>query len=60
MNLSEIKDIAKKKDVKAGRMKKEELVRAIQTAEGNNACYNTGQAGSCGQDDCTWRPDCDS
>ena len=59
MNLSEIKNIGKNLGVKAGRMKKEELIRAIQAAEGNNECYNTGQAGGCGQDDCAWQPDCD-
>ncbi len=59
MNLAEIKEIAKNLGVKPGKMKKEELIRAVQTAEGNFDCYNTGQAVTCGQDACVWRDDCD-
>ena len=59
MKLDEIKAIAKEKGIKPGRMKKAELVRAIQDAERNNICFETGQADSCGQDTCLWREDCD-
>ncbi len=58
MNLQQIKAIAKHKDVKAGRMKKVELIRAIQRAEGNRDCFLTGHVTECGQMNCLWRNDC--
>jgi len=58
MKLEEIKAIAKQHDIKVGKMKKAELVRAIQAAEGNDACFETGQASGCGQAECLWRDDC--
>jgi hypothetical protein len=58
MKLEEIKVIAKKHDIKVGKQKKAELVRAIQGAEKNDACFETGQASECGQEGCLWRPDC--
>jgi hypothetical protein len=42
MKLDEIKEIAKKYNIKAGKMKKADLVRAIQQAEGNEVCFETG------------------
>ncbi len=59
MKLEEIKAIAKQHDIKAGKMKKTELVRAIQQAEGNDQCFVTGMSSVCGQADCLWREDCD-
>lgn len=58
MNLEEIKKIAKQHDIKVGKLKKAELVRAIQLAEGNDVCFETGQASECGQAECLWRSDC--
>lgn len=58
MKLDEIKEIAKRHAIKTGKMKKAELVRAIQQAEGNDVCYETGTVDHCGQDDCIWRGDC--
>lgn len=58
MKLDEIKEIAKQHQIKAGKMKKSELVRAIQAAEGNQVCFETGQVSGCGQDECLWRSDC--
>ena len=58
MKLEEIKEIAKQHDIKAGKMKKAELVRAIQLAEQNDPCFETGQAATCGQGGCLWRSDC--
>lgn len=58
MKLEEIKEIAKQHDIKVGKMKKAELVRAIQAAEGNEVCFETGQAAECGQAGCLWRGDC--
>jgi hypothetical protein len=58
MKLDEIKEIATKHDIKAGKMKKTDLVRTIQMAEGNKACFETGRANVCGQSACLWREDC--
>lgn len=58
MTLKEIREIAKEKGVKAGKLKKDELIRAIQLAEGNFDCYGTAVAGDCSQTDCFWRADC--
>jgi hypothetical protein len=58
MTLKEIKGIAKEKGVKVGNMKKENMIRAIQRAEGNFDCFGTAKAGVCNQADCLWRMDC--
>ncbi len=58
MKVQDIKEIAKKRGIKLGNLKKGELIRTIQADEGNNTCYETGQSDSCGQDRCLWREDC--
>ncbi len=59
MNLKDIKEIAKQHGVKkAGRMRKDELIRSIQRAEGNFDCFGTAVSGECAQTDCLWRGDC--
>ncbi len=58
MKIDEIKEIAKKHNIKVGKMKKAELIRAIQEAEKNDLCFETGQKDVCGQDQCLWRGDC--
>lgn len=58
MNMQEIKLIARERGLKAGSMKKMELVQAIQISEGNEACYCTGKSGTCGQMGCLWKDDC--
>jgi hypothetical protein len=57
MKLPEIRKKAKALGVEAGKMKKGELIRAIQKAEGNTACFEHGDA-SCPYLDCCWREDC--
>jgi hypothetical protein len=59
MKLEEIKKIAQQHNIKVGKMKKAELVRAIQQAENNDVCFETGQAAVCGQEHCMWREDCE-
>jgi hypothetical protein len=39
-------------------MKKAELIRAIQSAEGNSPCFQTNASDTCGQKDCCWHDDC--
>jgi hypothetical protein len=58
MNLKYIKGIAQKQGVKTGKMKKEEIIRAIQRAEGNFDCFGTAVSSECSQTDCLWREDC--
>ncbi|MBI5847833.1 MAG: SAP domain-containing protein [Nitrospirae bacterium] len=58
MTLKEVKERAMNYDIKAGKMKKDELVRAIQRAEGNFDCFGTAVSGDCSQEDCLWRKDC--
>jgi len=58
MILKKIKEMAKGKGVKVGNMKKENIIRAIQKAEGNFGCFGTAKAGECNQNNCLWREDC--
>jgi Rho termination factor, N-terminal domain len=58
MKLDEIKKIANQLNIKASKMKKADLVRAIQQAENNEVCFETGNANNCGQGVCLWREDC--
>lgn len=58
MNVTEIRAIAQKQGIKAGKLSKIALVRSIQTNEGNNACYGTVPDQNCDQTGCLWRVDC--
>lgn len=58
MKLQEIKSVAKRTGVSAGKMKKTELIRSIQRAEGNRDCYATAYVNECNQMNCIWRADC--
>jgi ABC-type uncharacterized transport system substrate-binding protein len=57
MTVKEIKTIAKKMGIQAGKIKKADLIRTIQNAEGNTPCFQSG-ATSCDQMNCCWRSDC--
>jgi len=57
MTMGEIKDKAKNLGITPGVMKKTELIRAIQGAEGNTACYGTTN-GTCQWTECCFRADC--
>jgi hypothetical protein len=59
MNLQALKEKARPLGVqKASKMRKDDLVHAIQAAEGCEQCYNTGKADVCGQNNCCFRDDC--
>ena len=58
MNMQGVRVIAKEHGIKVGKLKKFELIREIQTQEGNLACYATDLDGSCAQTACTWFDDC--
>jgi hypothetical protein len=58
MKLQEIKAIANQRGIDPGRMRKDELIKAMQRAEGNNDCFGTALSIECGQVSCLWRTDC--
>jgi hypothetical protein len=58
MKLEEIRKIANQHNIKSGKTKKADLIRAIQQAEDNEPCFDSGKASDCGQEECLWRKDC--
>jgi hypothetical protein len=59
MKLNDIKEIARQRGINPAKMKKIDLIRAIQQDEGNPVCCSTGIKEECGEADCLWRDDCD-
>lgn len=57
MKVADIKNIAKKLGVNPGKLKKGELILAIQKAERNTPCFGTGTE-ACPELKCCWREDC--
>ncbi len=57
LTLAQIKDKAKLLGINAGKMKKTELIHAIQVAEGCTPCYGRSN-GNCPWTQCCWRGDC--
>ena len=57
MKMIDIKAKAKNLGLKPGKMKKEDLIRAIQETEGNFPCFGSAME-HCSQEDCCWREDC--
>jgi hypothetical protein len=58
MRMEEIKGIARGKGIMSGKMKKGDLIRIIQTTEGNFPCFGRLSLESCDRTECLWRPDC--
>lgn len=58
MHINTVRTIAKERGIKAGRMAKAEIIRAIQRVEGNFDCFKTASHGHCDQGGCYWREDC--
>lgn len=57
MTLKEIRVKARGLGVKYySKMKKDDLIRAVQEKEGNSPCYQNIY--DCWEFDCLWRPDC--
>ena len=57
MKVTQIREIARELKVKNySRMRKDDLIRAIQVAEGNTDCFK--RIPDCGEMDCLWREDC--
>ncbi|MDH4333176.1 MAG: hypothetical protein OEV89_11460 [Desulfobulbaceae bacterium] len=57
MEMSKIKEKAKQLGIQAGKMKKVDLIRAIQSKEGNFPCFETAKD-YCNQLGCAWRKAC--
>ena len=49
---------SKQKGVNLHKMRKEDLIRLVQKAEGNTACYQGEFSSVCGQTDCKWFDSC--
>ena len=58
MKISVVRDAAKSRGMKIGKMNKTELVKAIQREEGNRDCFATPYVRECNQLNCLWREDC--
>ena len=58
MRFQDIKKMAKDMDIYTYRMKKTDIIRAIQRAENNVECYGTDRVDSCQEQSCLWRSDC--
>ena len=58
MKMQEIKKMATALGITAGLMKKSDLIRAIQSTEGNSPCFQTNATVTCGQKNGCWYDDC--
>lgn len=57
MNMKKVRKKATKMGIKPRKMKKADLIHAIQLEEGNPPCFLTAND-LCGQAECCWRSDC--
>ena len=57
MKLIQIKNRAKNLGIEPGKLKKAELIHAIQCAEGNSPCFGTSD-GNCPYTNCCFYTDC--
>ena len=58
MRFQEIQRMAKGMDINTFRMKKMEMIQAIQRKENNIDCFGTPRVDSCGEAACLWKRDC--
>ena len=59
MNITEVRERAAAVGlVGIGKLRKAELIRKIQQAEGNNPCYEADWRHCCAEMFCCWRDDC--
>ncbi len=58
MKLDQIRSIAKSRGINPSRFSKTELIKSIQTSEGNFSCFATAYNGECDQTGCSWRENC--
>ena len=58
MKIEEIRSIAKAHHIKTAHLSKSELIKTIQSGEGNFDCFGSAVGGQCDQVKCIWREDC--
>jgi hypothetical protein len=59
MNITEVRERAAAAGLAGiGKLRKAELIRKIQQAEGNNPCYGAEWHQNCAEMFCCWRSDC--
>jgi len=58
MKMEEVRSVAKSRGIHPGKLSKIELIKSIQTQEGNFDCFASAHDGECDQMDCLWREDC--
>jgi hypothetical protein len=58
MNIAKTRDIARGLGIQPDNLFKTELIKTIQTKEGNFPCYGTALDGNCDQLGCCWRDEC--
>jgi len=58
MKIDDIKKMAKQHGIKVSNLKKAELIKKIQLAEGHFDCFGSPDDGYCNQEECLWRSDC--
>ena len=57
MNITQVREKAKALGIKTGKIKKADIIRQIQSKEGNFPCFGTAEA-YCDQMNCAFREDC--
>ena len=58
MKMQEIRELARQRGIKPGKLNKVTLVKQLQLSEGNFDCFATAYGGVCDQTGCRWREDC--
>ena len=58
MKFQEIQKMAKGMGINTFRMKKTDIIHAIQREENNIDCYGTDRGEHCEEETCLWRSDC--
>lgn len=58
MKFNDIQKMAKQLGINTYRMKKTEMISAIQRAENNIECFGTSRVEYCAEMSCLWREDC--
>jgi hypothetical protein len=58
MRFQNIQKTAKSMNINTYRMKKGDIIQAIQRAENNIPCFGTERVNSCQEEQCSWRKDC--
>ncbi|MGK5091376.1 SAP domain-containing protein [Deltaproteobacteria bacterium TL4] len=58
MLINKVREIATKRGLSVVPKTKKGMIQAMQTQEGNKACFATNNSDICEQNQCLWREDC--